>query len=97
MLSSDSAGNGTCRGLTQWIRSILVFEEGIYALLSLVQRRVPHLQLDVLLRCITTLVRLDWAQQDRIRCQYGFYFFESGHGGIRPLEVFGAPEEAIKG
>ena len=35
--------------------------------------------------------------QDRIFCQYGLYFFESGGGSIRPLEVFGAPEEAVKG
>ena len=34
--------------------------------------------------------------QDRVCCQYGFYFFEPGRGGIRPLEVFGAPEEALK-
>ena len=27
----------------------------------------------------------------------GFYFVESDRGGVRPLEVFGAPEEAIKG
>ena len=38
-----------------------------------------------------------WRGQDGVCCQYGFYFLESGRGGIRPLEVFGALEEAIKG
>ena len=38
-----------------------------------------------------------WRGQDWVGCQYGFYFFQSGCGSVRPLEVFGAPEEAIKG
>ena len=38
-----------------------------------------------------------WRGQDRICCQYGLDFFESGRGGIRPFEVFGAPEEVIEG
>ena len=75
--------------LRQWIRSTLVFEEGICVLLFLVQRRALRLQLDVLPQYITTLVRPS--------CQYGLYFFESGRGSIRPFEVLGAPEEAIEG
>ena len=34
--------------------------------------------------------------QDCIGGQDGFYFFQSGRGRIRPLEVFGASKKAIK-
>ena len=83
--------------LRQWIRSTLVFEEGICVLLFLVRRRVPRLQLDVLPRYIITLVCPSWAQPGPDLLPNGFYFFESGRGSIRPFEVFGAPEEAIEG
>src|SRR3954469_17648031 len=35
--------------------------------------------------------------QDWVCCQDGLYFLESGRGSVRPLEVFGAPKEAVKG
>ena len=38
-----------------------------------------------------------WRGQDLVGCQYGFYFFQSGCGSVRPLEVFSAPKKAIKG
>ena len=38
-----------------------------------------------------------WLSQDWVGCQDGLYLFQSGCGRVRPLEVFGAPKEAIKG
>ena len=38
-----------------------------------------------------------WRGQDRVGCQNVLYFFQSSCGRVHPLEVFGAPKEAIKG
>ena len=97
MLSFDNAGTVTCMGLGEWTRGKLVFGEGTCVRSLLVRQRAPRLQLDGLPRCIIALVRQCLARPGLGLLPIWLFFVESSRGGIRPLEVFGVPEEAIKG
>ena len=96
MLSFDNVGTVICMEGGQWIRSIPAFEVVTYVRLSLIRRRALRLQLGELPLYITALVRQHLARPRLGLWPIRIYFFQSGCGRIRPLEVFGASQKEIK-